>query len=604
MGRETYVTGADIKDDEIKPSHFKTDQNPGWGSFVIVDERDSQKLKFAPIYLSTSSIHVGRLNDTYGIPTRNPFLLGLSGIIGGIPDIFLFAHKQYSVRYLENGTETTVPGYIFNGRGDAAKYYSSDAISSINSITIEVVYEPNNSSESSYFTHSGYLFFVFHGWRYDWNDSSGGFSAWSVDALTWDEGNNSWVWQENVISRSGVEDKYPIFFTLGGVGKIKGVRVNITGFIEANWGGFYIVEFSAYRTSGKTAAEGVGALPIGGGTLFGDLSLHEDAVLNINGTANIESLNVGNILPKSNGNYDLGSGSLKFKDGYFTGTIYATSFQGDLAGNADSSTKWKNGIELSLTGDVVGQGIIDGSADVQINTTLNASLEDLSDVSATEKNSGEVLMWDGTQWTNDVVRLIQDSDASTVVDVSSSETITMKANNTEVVSITSGNFISNVQMRAPKLLASSDGSATAPAFSFASDTGAGFYRIAANRVAFCPGSGMITREDEIVSSANDIRRNRYYGVGNDNSTPHIVHANDLDTGILFLPNNYSVRLVAGAQTGINISNNGVYIRAAETPDSEMENSTINFYISADGSTLVVKVRKSDGSIVTGEITLQ
>lgn len=204
------------------------------------------------------------------------------------------------------------------------------------------------------------------------------------------------------------------------------------------------------------------------------------------------------------------------------------------------------------------------------------------------------------KWVSSISK-IESSDGNTKVDTQEQPgTIVFKVNGTEKARVNNDGLI------ASRVRAATDGSASAPAFAFASDPGAGFYRIIANRVAFCPGSGKIAREDEIVSNSpgDGVRRNRYYGTGNSNSTPHIAHNNDLDTGILFLPSQQALRIVASAKTRLHASNNGVYMCGSEVPDSELEVQGINMYIDEENNSLVFKVKYSNGSIKTASLALK
>ena len=58
-------------------------------------------------------------------------------------------------------------------------------------------------------------------------------------------------------------------------------------------------------------------------------------------------------------------------------TVTASDFFGSLTGNADTATSLRDQRVISVTGDVSGTGIFDGSQNVEINTTINANSVEL-----------------------------------------------------------------------------------------------------------------------------------------------------------------------------------------------------------------------------------
>lgn len=65
--------------------------------------------------------------------------------------------------------------------------------------------------------------------------------------------------------------------------------------------------------------------------------------------------------------------TIVFRDG--DGNITANTFIGNLRGNADTATKWKTPRRLTLTGDATGSVVMDGSEDVELETTIGRSSE-------------------------------------------------------------------------------------------------------------------------------------------------------------------------------------------------------------------------------------
>ena len=60
--------------------------------------------------------------------------------------------------------------------------------------------------------------------------------------------------------------------------------------------------------------------------------------------------------------------------------ITATTFTGDLVGNADTSSAWESGIELALGTDLSGNVTFDGSANVTLNASLEANTVDTAEL--------------------------------------------------------------------------------------------------------------------------------------------------------------------------------------------------------------------------------
>lgn len=55
-------------------------------------------------------------------------------------------------------------------------------------------------------------------------------------------------------------------------------------------------------------------------------------------------------------------------------SVSATTFTGALVGNADTSTKLLTAVTISLTGDIVGSALFDGSADISISTAFSGTV--------------------------------------------------------------------------------------------------------------------------------------------------------------------------------------------------------------------------------------
>jgi hypothetical protein len=92
-----------------------------------------------------------------------------------------------------------------------------------------------------------------------------------------------------------------------------------------------------------------GTLTVNGTTQLGDTASSDLLTLNCRINTDVD--------PEGNGTRDIGSSSLKWKDGHFSGTVYANTFSGALSGNVTSSgTSTFNNITVNglMTGSISG----------------------------------------------------------------------------------------------------------------------------------------------------------------------------------------------------------------------------------------------------------
>lgn len=138
-----------------------------------------------------------------------------------------------------------------------------------------------------------------------------------------------------------------------------------------------------------TTNHGHNYLPLSGGTVSGRVTFSaQDNTTNPAGqTIFLDGVSGSTDIAKAPGiGFHIGQinwGSLKFiSDGSFrfynSGCngympVYASTFFGDLSGNAATATKLKNTRTISLTGSVTGSGTFDGSGNLSIATTTNHS---------------------------------------------------------------------------------------------------------------------------------------------------------------------------------------------------------------------------------------
>jgi hypothetical protein len=147
------------------------------------------------------------------------------------------------------------------------------------------------------------------------------------------------------------------------------------GYIDAN-GGAYIDNIQIGITGDNEIDTSVGNLTIdsAGGTTTIDDNLIVSGTSSFNGNVTIgnESADTvvftagvnSDILPLTNNSRDLGSSSLRWNE------IYATTFNGQFIGNADTATKLQTARNIAITGDLAWNVNFDGSTNVTSTGTL------------------------------------------------------------------------------------------------------------------------------------------------------------------------------------------------------------------------------------------
>ena len=154
------------------------------------------------------------------------------------------------------------------------------------------------------------------------------------------------------------------------------------------------------------------------------------------------------------------------------GDIQAGTFFGALSGNASTASTLQNARTIALAGDITGSASFDGSGNVTITTdiasdavtlgfdtngnyvasilggtgisvsgvaseggiptiSLNATLDDLSNVSVPSPTSGEFLKWNGTAWSNYGIALGDDTTGSYVQSLVAGTGVTITNNSGE-----------------------------------------------------------------------------------------------------------------------------------------------------------------------------
>ena len=109
-------------------------------------------------------------------------------------------------------------------------------------------------------------------------------------------------------------------------------------------------KFTVDDATGNTGI--VGTLTVNGTTQLGDNAASD--LLTLNSRINTD------VDPEASGTRDIGSSSLKWKDGHFSGTVDATTFTGALTGNVTASTGTSSFNDITVNGLVTGN--ISGNA--------------------------------------------------------------------------------------------------------------------------------------------------------------------------------------------------------------------------------------------------
>ena len=105
-----------------------------------------------------------------------------------------------------------------------------------------------------------------------------------------------------------------------------------------------VSKFTVDDATGNTGI--VGTLTVNGTTQLGDNAASD--LLTLNSRINTD------VDPEASGTRDIGSSSLKWKDGHFSGTVDATTFTGALTGNVTASTGTSSFNNVTVNGLVTG----------------------------------------------------------------------------------------------------------------------------------------------------------------------------------------------------------------------------------------------------------
>ena len=107
----------------------------------------------------------------------------------------------------------------------------------------------------------------------------------------------------------------------------------------------------------------VGTLTVNGTTQLGDSAASDLLTLNCRINTDVD--------PEGNGTRDIGSSSLKWKDGHFSGTVYANTFSGGLSGNVNASTGSSTFNNITVNGLLTGSISGNSGTATQLATARN-----------------------------------------------------------------------------------------------------------------------------------------------------------------------------------------------------------------------------------------
>ena len=96
------------------------------------------------------------------------------------------------------------------------------------------------------------------------------------------------------------------------------------------------------------------------------------------------------VYPSSNNSYDFGTSAKRWVDGWFSNTVYATTFSGSLSGNASTATKLATARTISITGDASGSTTFDGAANKSISISLAGGSVDTNELASGAVTSAKI----------------------------------------------------------------------------------------------------------------------------------------------------------------------------------------------------------------------
>jgi hypothetical protein len=120
-----------------------------------------------------------------------------------------------------------------------------------------------------------------------------------------------------------------------------------------------------------------------------------------------------------------GAGITKTGNTLSIASSIATNVTGNLTGNADTATTLATSRNIELQGSITGIASFNGGANAVIATTMNSTLDSLTDVSVASPGENTYLKWNNTSWVPDTIDLGTDTTGNYMADISAGTGVTV-----------------------------------------------------------------------------------------------------------------------------------------------------------------------------------
>lgn len=221
---------------------------------------------YIPKFASNNAINnsVLKFVNTNSLDYSNVYANRKFFATSGVSDLLLFAHKKYTVVATHGGITL-----------DTTKLFDGSANTAVGIVNFNT---PLIVDVQGFDTHTSYTSFFIMGWR---DDSTTQYGACLIDYTIEILGRDDNIWY-TVVNQVGAADYTPKTWTFTPPGGLyyKGIRITITNMTSGTQAGsqIYLTEFGLRLTSGVPPWEGVGAVGIGGGNIYGSLTTTEQFI--------------------------------------------------------------------------------------------------------------------------------------------------------------------------------------------------------------------------------------------------------------------------------------------------------------------------------------
>jgi hypothetical protein len=191
-------------------------------------------------------------------------------------NLLLLADKRYTVTATLNGVSTNVAKMFDNFPNGSFNITNPDPLVHF-PFVVEITGMPTQATS--------YLTFFINSWRDLTSGDYGTLKSWKLEVLSYDSGTSGPQTWTTVLNRTNASNGFPLTASLwendgvnGNSGRsyafITGIRFTVYEAVGNASNILYFTEMGIRYTGGGAPHEGVGALSIGGGTLFGNLSIN------------------------------------------------------------------------------------------------------------------------------------------------------------------------------------------------------------------------------------------------------------------------------------------------------------------------------------------